>query len=145
MKRTIPISLKWWATLKWSFYVSFCLPSAHPFDHKNLSWHCPCPLSDVLPAANTVGSILYDVYTLGQNTLGQIYKHVFILSIYYALKCKHRIGLTPLYRPQVGRRTRAMSGEVFLWSDGPSVGGESDGEGHCRTADGGRTEVFTSF
>ena len=56
----------------------------------------------------------------------------------FALKCKHHIGLTPLYWPQVGRRTGAMS--VHL-----SVGGESDGEGHCRTADGRQTEVFTSF
>ena len=24
----------------------------------------------------------------------------------------------------------------FLWLGSPSVGGESDGEGHCRTADG---------
>ena len=28
------------ATLKQSFYVSFCLPYAHPSDHKNFSWHC---------------------------------------------------------------------------------------------------------
>ena len=33
----------------------------------------------------------------------------------------------------------------FLWSDGPSVGGESDGEGHCRTADSGRLEVLLIF
>ena len=26
----------------------------------------------------------------------------------------------------------------FLWSDGPSVGGELDGKGHCRTVDGGQ-------
>ena len=55
--------------------------------------------------------------------------------------------MTPLYWPQVGRRM-SDKGNVrrsFLWSDGPSVGGESDGEGHCRTADGGRLEVFSSF
>ena len=43
---------------------------------------------------------------------------------------------------QVGRRT-SDKGNVrrsFLWLDGPSVG-----EGHCRTAGGGRLEVFTSF
>ena len=33
----------------------------------------------------------------------------------------------------------------FLWSDAPSVRGESDCEGHCRTADVGGLEVFTSF
>ena len=41
-----------------------------------------------------------------------------------------------------------MSGDVrrgFVWSVRPSVGGESDGEGHCWTSDGGWTEVFTSF
>ena len=42
------------ATLKWSFYISFCLPSAHPSDHKNFSWHCPCPSSDVRPGVNPI-------------------------------------------------------------------------------------------
>ena len=53
-------------------------------------------------------------------------------------KCKHRIGLTSLYWPQVRRRTsdRGYVKRSFLWSVGPSVGGESDSEGHCRTADG---------
>ena len=65
----------------------------------------------------------------------------------FALKCKHPIGLTPLYWPQVGHQTlnRGNVRRSFLWSVGPQVGGESDGEGHCWTADGGRTEVFTSF
>ena len=52
-----------------------------------------------------------------------------------------------VYWPQVGRQM-SDRGNVrisFLWSVGLSVGGEPDGEGHCQTADGGRTEVFTSF
>ena len=43
------------------------------------------------------------------------------------------IGLTP------GPGRTSDKGNVrrsFLWSVGPSVGGEFDGEGHCRTADG---------
>ena len=36
---------------------------------KNFSWHCPCPTSDVRPGANTVGSILYDVYPLGHTNV----------------------------------------------------------------------------
>ena len=55
------------------------------------------PTSAIRPGANTAGPILYDVYTLGQNTVW----------------------------PQVGRRTGAMSGEVF--------NGRSEGS---RTADG---------
>ena len=41
------------------------------------------------------------------------------------------------YWPQVGRRTsdRGNVKRIFLWSVGPSVGGESDGKGHCRMAD----------
>ena len=65
-------------------------PSAHPSDHKKLL--LTLFLSNVWPGANTVGSILYNVYTLGQNALGQ--------------NC---IGP----RSDVGCRTRAMSGEVF--------------------------------
>ena len=59
-----------------------------------------------------------------------------LVSIFYSL-----------YWPQVGRRT-SDSNDVrrsFLWSVGLSVGGESDGGGHCRTADGGRTEVLISL
>ena len=55
------------------------------------------PTSAIRPGANTAGPILYDVYTLGQNTVW----------------------------PQVGRRTGAMSGEVF--------NGRSEGS---RTAEG---------
>ena len=42
-------------------------PTDGPSDHKKLL--LTLPLSDVRPGANTVGSILYDVYTLGQNTV----------------------------------------------------------------------------
>ena len=49
--------------------------------------------------------------------------------------------------PQVGRR-RSDRGKVsksFLLSVGLSFGGGPDVEGRSRTADGGRTEVFTSL
>ena len=38
-----------WATLKWSFYVSFCPPSAHPSDHKKLILTLWCPTSNLGP------------------------------------------------------------------------------------------------
>ena len=89
-----------------------------------------------------MGSILYDVYSLGQNalgqnalgqnTLGQIYKLVLFLS-------------STVFAP--GRTLDVGQGqcqEKFLWSDSPSVGGESDGKRHCRKADCGRMEVFTA-
>ena len=49
-------------------------------------------------------------------------------------------GANPMYWPQVGRWTsdRGNVRRSFLWSVSPSVGGESDGEGHCWTADDGR-------
>ena len=103
-------------------------------------------LSDVQPGTNTVGSILYNVYplgqnTLGQNTLGQIYKHVVILSN----DTSYRIDPTVLAPGRTSGKGNVR--RSFLWSDNPSVGGESDGsrtgvgresdgEGHCRTADG---------
>ena len=76
----------------------------------------------------------YNVYTLrlnalGQNTLGQ-------------KQTSHRIDPTVLAPGRTSDKGNVR--RSFLWSDGPSVGGESDGEGHCRTADGW-TEVFTSF
>ena len=55
------------ATLKWSFYISFCPPSAHRSDHKKTFPDIVpvrCLTSDLVP-------ILYNIYTLGQNTLGQ--------------------------------------------------------------------------
>ena len=84
------------ATLKWSFYVSFCPPSAHPSAHS-----------------------------------------------------KHCIGLTSLYLPQVGRRTRAMSGKVFYGRTVRWLEGSRTAKGIVRRrralSDGGRMEVFTSF
>ena len=41
---------KKWATLKWSFYVSFCPPSAHPSNHNKL--FLTLSLSNVRPGAN---------------------------------------------------------------------------------------------
>ena len=52
------------------------------------------------------------LYKLFHSVLDQIISR-WIMAHCFALKCKHRIGLTPLYWPLVGRRTRAMSGEVF--------------------------------
>ena len=76
------------ATLKWSFYFSFCPLSAITSNQKNFS--------------------------------------------------KDRIGLAPLYWPQVGRRTGAMSGEVFYgrsvrWLEGSRTAKGIVGR---RTADG---------
>ena len=71
-------NFKKWATLKLSFYVSVCpqsavRPSVRPLKTSTDIVPDIVPvLSDVRPGANTVGSILYNVYPLGQNTLGQI-------------------------------------------------------------------------
>ena len=56
------------ATLKWSFYISFCPPSAHPpsaqpSDHKKLS--LTLSLSDVRPGANPIRYLHYNIWTLG--------------------------------------------------------------------------------
>ena len=72
--------------------------SAHSSDHKNFSWHCPCRSSDIQPGANTLGSILYS----GANPKQCLH--------FRAKHFKASIGTT---RSDVGRRTRAMSGEVF--------------------------------
>ena len=43
-----------WATLKWSFYVSFVRrPPIRP-TKKNFSWHGPCPTSDIRPGADPI-------------------------------------------------------------------------------------------
>ena len=48
---------------------------------------------------------------------------------------EHRIDPTVL--APLGRTSdKGNVWRSFLWSDGPSVGVESDGKGHCRTADG---------
>ena len=90
------------------FLSAVCRMPIRP-NHKKL--FLTLSMSDVRPGANTVGSILYDIYTLGQNTLGQ-----------------NALGQNTLGQIYVKRS--------FLWSVGPSVGGESDGKGHWRTADG---------
>ena len=43
-----------WATLKRSFYFSFCPLSTLPPDLKNFSWLCPCLTSVVWPGANYI-------------------------------------------------------------------------------------------
>ena len=55
-----------------------------------------------------------------------------VFSIQLSLNT-HRTGLTPGRTSDRGNVKRS-----FLWLDGPLVGGESDGEGHCWTGDGGR-------
>ena len=54
-----------------------------------------------------------------------------------------------LYGPTVlapgGTSDRGNVRRRFLWSVDLLFGGESDVGGHCRMADGGRTEVFISF
>ena len=109
------------ATLKWSFYVSFCLPSAHPSDHKKRLLTLLRPTSD----ANTVGPMLYDVYTLGQNALGQI--------------LWPNIRIDP--RSDVRRQTGAMSREVFY---GRTVC-RSEGSRTAKGIVGRRTAVGRKF
>ena len=157
-------------TLKCSFHVSFCPPSTHPSHHKKLL--LTLSLSDVRRPMSDVRCLTWGQYS-GINSIRCLHfrakhfrakhfraKHFrakhFWANLQASPNSKHHIGLTPLYWPQARRRmsNRGNVRSSFLWSVGPSVGGESDderhcrtadGEGHCRTADGGWTEVFTSF
>ena len=84
--------------------------------------------------ANTVGSILYDVYTLGQ-----IYKHVLIFSI--CIGPRMNVGQGQCQEIFYGPSVRRSEGTWVA----KGIVGRRMADGGWRMADGGRTEVFTSF
>ena len=137
------------------FNVSFCLPSAHPSDYKKTSpdivpvrrptW---CQYTGVNPIqylhfrAKHFRTERFRAKHFRANLQAcpKIINWLFLSSkinwvhgtLVFHLHCiKHRIGLTPLYWPQVGRWTGAISRESFY---GRSVR-RSEGS---RTADGRR-------